>query len=232
MNQQDGGRGTGYLGTGVYFYTAEHIRGGLDKSDDPAKAAYRIPCACKNPLETGGEDDQSDFFAFHDFSRNMVWLTRDITENRWGDKIRLSCPNVLVNAVRYRMEREQLERPLQSEEDYEPIDWERMDSMAYGECNAMAQIAVERTKNCLLNEGYWSPTCTQPINHLLTELGFDCVWPGGEWGQRNDYGAVILREAIEKRGITRRGEYVPNPVHGADIDNKAFEREFGLERIA
>lgn len=169
MNAQDGGRGTGYFGTGVYFYTSpdgakDHRCEGKELENERCSTILEMECPCKRPFII--PDNNDTVWEFHRFSRDMVRAVR------WKDS---PPPRVYQAIVPLRHNGVKL--------DYEELQ-ERIDR------------AVSEVKHCVKQGGWWTPDCTQPINHLLRGLGFDCVYPLGEYGERNDLGAVLFREDL------------------------------------
>jgi hypothetical protein len=170
MDEQDGNRGTGYFGTGVYFYVTKQGR-----EDDRAYGAKEQPgvdmkCACRKPFKLKTWDEGVDF---HNFSRDMMRSVKS------KDQRAPTCRLALSEGL----------------------------GISWAECNQRSKDAVEATRRCLVEAGTpWAPYCTQPINHLLGDLGFDCVYPLGEMGDDNSFGAVILKEAIDECvGVDIRG---------------------------
>jgi len=171
MNRMDPGRGTGYMGTGIYFYGS---RQAMEKDKNFAKGeqdGYELACACKHPLVIKeGEDGWGTAwgFRFSDFSRSLVR-----TLSGWEDE----KPMVGI-----------LDGVVPECSGYE----------GYDRCRKLALESIETTRKCQKDAGTpWASTCSQPVNHFLERLGYDCVIPGS-LADRNDVGSVLLKEPLVK----------------------------------
>ena len=174
MAVQDGGRGTGYMGTGIYFYTDEvgmREDSSFERGEQPG---IEIECPCKKPFIIPGEKDGwGDYpaWGFHNFSRQLVRAVR------WDYPI----PNkgtiwgmLEENGIKFE------------------------DGQSFDGLDKAVKSSVEDTKQCVSEYGRWDGECDQPINRLLESYGFDCVMPLGEMGNRNDVGGVIYRTPLAR----------------------------------
>jgi len=171
MNRMTPGRSTGYMGTGVYFYTdresalrtAERRGGGN---------VVELPCVDGDRLLR--VDDKS-VEQLHDASKEMVRLAWEgFNTQRPAPELRASTLlSLRASGVR---DRETLERVTETE----------------------VRHAIDRTAHCMLKAGTpFASQCSQPINNLFTALGWEGIYPTGEAGTRNDIGGVLFVEAIE-----------------------------------
>jgi len=170
MAQQDGGRGTGYLGTGVYFYRSPE---GMEKDSSYKRGmpGYEMECPCKNPFILPNNNDR--LWRFHDFSRDLV---RNI---RYKDKPDIE--NKAMNAYF-------IARTNGAKVNYEEFVQRAKDAIAETDHCLETEPGWHRHQY----------QCDQPINHLLGGLGYDCVIAEGEYGDRNDLGCVIFRKPLER----------------------------------
>lgn len=183
MSQQDGGRSTGYFGTGVYFYTDEHCLIGKEPTDGTEDVRFEMSCPCKKPLFLSGEP--VDKFAADAIERGAV--AREYYEK--GIKLH-QLSRKMVDAVRG-------DEPGFAMYIYvEPVA--EMFGADPDEFRQAVDEAIEATKDCLEKNGRYSSKCSQPINYLMEKYGYDCVYPKGELGRCNSHGAVLLREPLEQ----------------------------------
>jgi hypothetical protein len=169
MAQQGGGRGTGYLGTGVYFYrTPEGMV--KDRAFKEGMPGYEMDCPLKKPFLL--RDDNDWVWRFHDFSRDMVRNIRYKEEfkpevHTWYAEIPLFDNGINLKS-------DELKRRVN----------DAMEKTKYCLANR--------------KDDAWGYSCDQPINHFLGDLGFDGVMAKGEYGDRNDLGCVIFRKPLER----------------------------------
>jgi hypothetical protein len=178
MSQHDGGRSTGYFGTGVYFYTDEHCL--IPEEGQPL---IEMTCPCKKPLYLS--DEPLDRFAADAIKRGVV--AKEYYEK--GIKLH-QMSRKMVDAVRGDEPGFSLYLYMDSVSE--------MFGVPEDEFRQAVDEAIEATKQCLKVNGQWSSKCSQPINYLMENYGFDCVYPKGELGRCNSHGAVLMREPLEQ----------------------------------
>jgi len=184
MNQHDGGRSTGHFGTGLYFYSTTEMTDENYRDEHVSRGnqpVHRVKNICKNPIKLNDHDSMK----LHDVGHDMVAYVRD------GYPKSLRYSNYVEN-----MTDEEIKEKI-----LDDIDFNLMLIGGFGD-ESMRRMkvkeALDNTKSCLSSDGYYSRTCTHPINHLLRSYGYDGVYPTGEMGASNSYGCVYFVEDFEE----------------------------------
>jgi len=178
----DCGRGTGGLGTGIYAYKdldAAESSGSYKSGQQPI---YELPNICKDPLNI-----HEDLFGGSSITNSV---------NKAGIAIR--CGDIEETVERLSWSPEIMERLSERTKCGDPYT-----TQCDLKLKEIIASAIKEERDCSRNskgeETYGSKHCSQPMNHVLRDLGFDCVLPTDRAGG-NDYyyGSVILKETIDK----------------------------------
>ncbi|MBU0777478.1 hypothetical protein KKH23_05190 [Patescibacteria group bacterium] len=191
------GRDTGGLGTGVYAYSDLDIAKKNSMVVSGKQPIFEIDVSemCKNPLKI-----EEDLFGSDLTTRSL---------NKAG--IAMRCKNI--------------------DEATERLTWipgimkavsektscgDEYDFKCEQELKSLVKSSIKKERDCSKYKGketWGAEYCSQAMNHLLQDLGFDCVLPTDRAGGNSNYlGSVILKESVDKKlGI--------KTIEGKDIHN-------------
>ena len=193
------GRGTGGMGTGVYAYADLKAAKEDYSFKEREQPIYELPDICQNPIEPIFFDDT---IKLNKAGRKMVCGEIDdaVMELRFIDAIN----GVFINKY-------------------------NCNTMFSEDCANKLKVKVEsamkKEDNCFnkhkKDEPHGSKHCVQPMNHLLKDLGFDCVLPSANaGGNSNEFGSIILKETIDKHLGRKTVGYEDIDDFGVKILNK------------
>ena len=172
-------RSTGGLGTGIYAYKDLDAARSDYSYKHNEQPIYKLENICKNPLEPIFEEST---YNLNDAGTAMICDEVDKAV------LELSFVNGINSAVSKKY-------------NCEPM----FDEKCRNVLKDKIIEAIQKTENCIekheKDEPYFGGKhCSQPINHLLGDLGFDCVLPTDKaGGNSNTFGSVILKETIDKK---------------------------------
>ena len=172
------GRSTGGLGTGVYAYKDLDAALNDYSYKHNEQPIFELKSICKNPLEPIFEDDT---YGLNDAGTAMICGEVDKAVSKLS----------FVNGINLALSKKYGCKPM--------FDKECKDIL-----KDKIIASIQKTNDCIKkhekDEPYRSSKhCSQPINHLLNDLGFDCVLPTDKAkGNSNTFGSVILKETVDK----------------------------------
>jgi len=182
-NQFDCGRGTGGLGTGIYTYQDLNVAKEHASHTKNKQKVYELPNICKNPLilqeAKYGSEKYTELFNKAGISMRCEDVDSAINRLSW-------IPEIMTALS-------------------EKTNCGKSDSKeCANELEKVVISSIQKEKDCRTDKtgkiGYGSKFCSQAMNHVLNDLGFDCVLPTDKaGGNKNYYGSVILKETVDKK---------------------------------
>lgn len=172
------GRSTGGLGTGVYAYADLDAALNDYSYKHNEQPIYELESVCKKPLEPTHENDT---FALNDAGTAM----------RCGETDEALLQLSFIPGINLALSKKYNCKPM--------FDKECKDIL-----KDKIMASIQKTEDCIEkytkdDPYYGGKHCSQPMNHLLNDLGFDCVLPTSKaGGNSNTFGSVILKETVDK----------------------------------
>jgi len=179
VNRFTCGRNTGGLGTGVYAYKDLDAALNDYSYKHNEQPIYELKNVCKNPLEPV-------------FKENTYDLNDAGTAMRCNEVDDALLKLSFVNGINKIFSKKYNCKPMFDKECRNILKNKIIKSI---------QKTEECNKKYTKDDPYFGGKhCSQPINHLLNDLGFDCVLPTDKaGGNSNTYGSVILKETVDKK---------------------------------
>lgn len=177
-------RGTGGLGTGIYAYRDLEAakKNSMVVSDKQPIFKIDVSEMCKNPLKIKEDLFGSDLTTRSLNKAGISMRCEDI--DKATEKLTW-IPGIM----------KALSEKTSCGDDY--------GSKCEQELKNLVKLSIKKERDCSKYKGketWGAESCSQAMNHLLENLGFDCVLPTDRAGGNSNYlGSVILKETIDKK---------------------------------